>query len=412
MNEINYKNLRISSAFLVGGQIFQAILAFGVNLVLVRHLSPSEFGRFALILAGTFIVYSVISPRVNILIIRMPEKDYTEKVKEIFFSAMTLETLVATLMIFLWLIVSGNAGLWEFMLVGAVGLRHWTDLNKAFYERTMPPYRKLAIVETGASAGGHLLALAMVLGGFGWTILFIREILFSLINLFGLWSIGGMTLFRLRFLTATEWLDLFKDARGVWLDGVMEGNFHRLTILLAGFFGGETIAGLFFQAQRLASVPHQMLSPIVTRILGVWFGRTEDAKARSVGRNKVLLALFFPLSLAGALTILFADPVIPWLFGESWARVADILVAMFGMVIFCTMFETLKTYCLSTHQSVTMFGGRIFQYVGLLVPIVFGFSGWFGVEIALAIGLSTAYFLSFIFICSVLYFYEKKPSND
>ena len=123
MNEINYKNLRISSAFLVGGQIFQAILAFGVNLVLVRHISPSEFGRFALILAGTFIVYSVISPRINILIIRKPETDYNDKVKEILFSAMTLETLAATLMISLWLIVSGNAGLWEFMLVGAVGLR-------------------------------------------------------------------------------------------------------------------------------------------------------------------------------------------------------------------------------------------------------------------------------------------------
>ena len=99
MKMINYKKLRIDGFFLVSGQLFQAVLAFRVNLVLVRHVSPSEFGRFALILAGTSLVFSVILPRINILIIRMPEKDYTEKVKDMLFSAMTLETLAATLMI-------------------------------------------------------------------------------------------------------------------------------------------------------------------------------------------------------------------------------------------------------------------------------------------------------------------------
>ena len=79
--------------------VFQALLAFGVNLVLVRHISPGEFGRFALILAGASIVFSAISPRINILIIRMAEVDYDAKVKEIFFSAMALETLVAAFII-------------------------------------------------------------------------------------------------------------------------------------------------------------------------------------------------------------------------------------------------------------------------------------------------------------------------
>ncbi|MBL6931617.1 MAG: oligosaccharide flippase family protein [Rhodospirillales bacterium] len=406
MSVIDYKNLKIGGIFLVSGQVFQALLAFGVNLVLVRFISPGEFGRFALILAGASIVYSIISPRINFLIIRMPESDYNDKMKDMLFSAMALETLAATLIITVWLIVTGHAGLWEIVLVGAVGLRHWTDLNKAFYERTMP-YRQLAVVETGASGGGHLLALAMVLGGLGWVTLFVREVVISFINLFGLWRVGGMTLYRLRLLTLTEWLALYKDARGVWLDGVMEGNFQRLTILLAGWFGGEATAGLFFQAQRLAFVPHQVLSPVIYRILTNWFGRTEDAKARREGRNKVLLFLFPPLLLAGILTVLFADPVVPWLFGESWARAADILVAMFGMVSFCTLFETLKSYCLTTRQSVTLFGGRVVQYIGLLVPTAAGFAGWLSADIALAMGLSIAYFLAFLFIFMVLHLKES-----
>ena len=116
--------------------------------------------------------------------------------------------------------------------------------------------------------------------------------------------------------------------------------------------------------------------------------------------------------LIGILTILFADPFVPWLFGESWGRVADILAAMFGMVVFCTLFETLKAFCLATRQSVTMFGGRIVQYIGLLFPTTVGFIGWLGADFALAMGLSMAYFLAFVFIFIVLHLNENRPVND
>ncbi len=411
MTIIDFKHLKIGSAFLVSGHVFQALFAFGVNLVLVRHIFPDGFGRFALILAGASVVYSVISPRINILIIRMPEIDYDDKIKDIYFSAMTLETLAGTFIILLWLALSGSGGFWEALLVCAVGLRHWTDLNKAFYERTMA-YRQLAITETTASASGHLVALALVLTGIGWVALIIREAVASTVNLFGLWKVGGLTLRRVRFLGLGEWMALYKDARGAWADGIMEGNFQRLIILLAGVFGGEVTAGLFFQAQRLAFVPHQVLSPIIYRVLANWFGRTEDAAARIKGRNKFLLLLFSPLVFAAILTVLFANPVVPWLFGESWASVSDILVAMCGMVVFCTLFETLKAYCLSTRQSVTLFKGRIVQYVGLLLPTAAGFAGWLSTDIALAVGLSTAYFLAFIFTFTLLIIDEKRRAKE
>jgi len=410
MKTFDYKKLKIDGAFLVSGQITQAFFAFAVNLVLVRFIPPNDFGRFALILAGVYIFYSIISPRINILLISLPESDYNEKNKETLFSAMTLETLVATVIISLWLIISGNHGFWEFALVGAVGLRHWTDLNKAFFERNMH-YRQLAIVETGASAGGHLLALALVFGGFGWVILFIREIVNSFINLIGLWRVGGLSLFNLRLLTMAEWLSLYKNTRGVWLDGVMEGNFHRFTILIAGFLGGEVTAGLFFQAQRLASVPNQFLSPIIHRIMLNWFGRIEDPTTRKAGRDKVLKLIFLPLLIAAIFTALFADPIVIWLFGESWARVAVILVAMSGMICFWTLYETLKIYCMVTRQSITMFSSRVVQLAGLLIPTSVGYWGWLSNDIALGVGLSVAYFLAFIYVYAILLLSENRLTN-
>ena len=409
MSKFEYKKLRTASVFMVSGQLLQAILAFGVNLILVRYITPGEFGKFALILAGAFLIYSIISSRINILIARMPEINYNFDVKQKLFSAMTLETIIATLFISFWLVVSDKAGLWEFTLVAAVGLRHWTDLNKAFFERDMP-YRQLALVETGASTGGHLIALSMVLVGAGWVVLFVRELSISLINLLGLWRVGGLTIYRVRFLSFHEWVALYTEAKGLWLDGVLEGNFQRLTIILAGFFGSEVIAGFFFQAQRLASVPHQLLSPIVSRILAVWFGRTEDPVIRDAGRNKTLKILFLPLLFAGVLTVLFADPVVPWLFGQSWLRVSDLLVCMSGMVVFYTLFETLKSYCLATRATTTLFGGRLVQYIGLLVPTALGFLGWFSADLALAMGLSLAYSFGFIFILMLIYINRNKKS--
>ena len=406
MSNIKYETLKTASIFLVSGQLLQAMLAFGVNLVLVRYISPSEFGRFALILAGAYFAYAIISPRVNVLITRMPQANYTSEVKSIFFSAMTLETVLGTIIICFWLIISGNSGFWEFMLISAVALRHWTDLNKAFFERSMR-YRKLAVVETSAMASGHFLALTLVLSGFGWIALFVRELLISIINVIGLWRIGGLTLYFPRLLTIKEWIVLYKDCRGVWVDGVMEGNFQRLTILLAGLFGGEATAGLFFQAQRLAMVPHQVLAPLVNRLLVVWFGQTEDTNARRAGRDKVLLFLFFPLLAAGILIFLFANPVVPWLFGERWASVTGILIAMIGMIIFFSLFETLKAYCLTTRKTVTLFGGRIIQYIGLLVPTILGFLGWLNGATSLAVGLSVGYFLAFLFLFVMIYVEEK-----
>ena len=69
MVEIDYRELKIGSLFLVSGRAAQAFIAFGVNLVLVRYLTPEDFGRFALALAGVALVYTLLSLQINVLII-------------------------------------------------------------------------------------------------------------------------------------------------------------------------------------------------------------------------------------------------------------------------------------------------------------------------------------------------------
>ena len=401
MTEFDYKKLRTGGAALISGQALQALVAFATNLVLVRYILPDGFGRFALVLAGASLFLSLVSLRVNILITRLGEREYTEDIKDLYFSALSMETAVAFVIILAWLIITGTAGLWEILLVLSLGFRHWVEQNRAFFERTMP-YRKLAIVETIVAIAAHAAAVVSVVGGIGWVALYIREIILTILSFTAMWWIGGITLRRFRFLTIGEWKALIREARGVWLDSVLEGSFHRLTILLAGFMGSDLVAGLIFQALRLAVVPHQFLAPIVTRLVVNWFGRAEEQTLQDQGRDKVLLVLFPPLIVIALLAIAFADPVVPFLFGENWTGVIDLFRAMAGIVVFISTFEVLRSYCLSVRRTGVLLAGRAFQYAGMALPLAIALNGWLEGALALALGLSFAYALAFVSMLVIL----------
>ena len=111
MIDFDYKSLSKGGAALISGQAIQALVAFVTNLVLVRHILPDGFGHFALVLAGASLLLSLISLRVNVLIIRLGEREYTEDVKDLYFSAISMETVIAFVIVLVWLMATGTAGL-------------------------------------------------------------------------------------------------------------------------------------------------------------------------------------------------------------------------------------------------------------------------------------------------------------
>ena len=403
---IKKEEIVIGSAFLVGGQIIQAVVGFGVNLVLVRYLAPEEFGRFAIILAGAALVYSILSLRTETMVIRVSVDQLTDGAKDRYFGAALIETVLATSVICIWMMVTSSYGNWEIGLVLAIGLRHWMFQNKAFFERTMP-YQKLALTETLVATTSHFVALGLVLCGVGWSVLFIREIFLSIAGLLGIWAIGGLSLRKFKFPSLADWQLLFNEARGMWLDAALENGLARLTILFVGLLGGDRTAGFFFQALRLANLPNQVLSPIVSRVAGTWFGRTEDRTIRREGRDKLLLVIAAPLALGAGLTVAFADPVIPWMFGVEWSRTVELMIGLSGFMFFLSLFEVLKSYCWFARHMRWMLIGRIFQYIGVAIPVYAAATNVMAGDMAMAIGQSVAYGLAFVVVFALL----KKTEN-
>ena len=402
MGKVSRRDVKAGATTLLVGQVVQVIIAFAANLVLVRYIAPEGFGRFAITLATASLIVSLLSIRVNSLIIRVPDGELTRHLEEIYFSYLTIETFVALIAGLVWIALAGNAGSLEFSLVVLVCVQHWIHQNKSFFERGMP-YVRLGLIETGCSVFANLATVCAAFTGAGVVALYIREFILTVTLFVSLAVLGGLTWRRLRWLSRTEWSDIIREGRGIWLDGVLEGSYQRIAILLAGLVGGDRGAGFFFQAQRLAILPNQLLSPLVGRLAVNLFGRENRPERRKQLRNRQLAMLVPILVLATVLTVLFAVPAVTWVFGATWIKSADLLVAFAGVIMFTSLFEILKSYCFITQSMRTLFLGRVAQYLMLgALPILVSIGLVGDQTTALAISISLGWAAAFLVVGGVL----------
>ncbi len=99
---VDTRGLKSGATVMVTGQVIQALVAFAANLVLVRHIAPAEFGRFAVVYAGASLVLSIVSLRVGTLIIRTPGKAFTVALEERYFNVLAVETVLALVLGLAW----------------------------------------------------------------------------------------------------------------------------------------------------------------------------------------------------------------------------------------------------------------------------------------------------------------------
>jgi O-antigen/teichoic acid export membrane protein len=283
------------------------------------------------------------------------------------------------------------SALMSVLLLGML-VQHFVNNSIAFYERGRP-YLRLAALEAGSQLAAHLLAVVLVLLGVGAAALYLRELALGLILGGALAAAGGLTLERPRWLALDEWRQVLADVKGIWLEGMLEGAFQRATVLLTGAVASTGAVGFLYQARRLAVVPHQLLSPVTSRVLLNWLRASNAPRAILV---RVLALFVAPLVAAAIACVAFADPIVPWLFGEAWSPVAQLLGLMAGVVVFYSLFGVTKSYLIATRQTRYLLAARVFQWLGLGLPLaVAAWRGSLGVE-SVAVGLSLSYAFAFI----------------
>ena len=372
---------------LVSGQAVQAAAAFAANLFLAHRLDPGSFGHFAVVLAGTTLTVSFTTLRVEVLILRSGEDDHDRRL--LLSSALWVETVLAGAVLAGWLAVGGLAHAPEIGLAVAMLARHWLNTNRAFRDRRLH-FPAVALGEGIATLASHALSVAAVMAGLGGNALYLREIALSLLLAVVWGRFGVLSPLPFRRPRRAEMVGLLREVRAIWLDSLLDVGFLRITMLAVAALAGEGAAGLFYQAQRLAVVPFQLLAPVVGRMASALLGATER-EARWALLTRMLRAVALPLAAAGLGALLLADPVVPWLLGEPWRGAAGLLTAMAGMAACMSLFELLRSYGNVTGCLGAVLAGRMAQYGGVLLPVLVAPTlGSLALGLSLAYGLGTA----------------------
>jgi O-antigen/teichoic acid export membrane protein len=363
------------AAWMMGGSGLQSMVAFGGNLILVWYLTPEEFGRFAIIQANIGLVSAVVNFKIGEAVLKETDEGLLSH-----WSAYANVQLVQTVVIvtgaagILWLqnLLTLEAGL--LLLAGFVA--PWASLFIKRYERNFV-YKNISILESGAHFSCHIAAVIGAFFGMGAIVLYVRELIRPIGKLLGILYLGGGYTFKIRLPRISDWRLVFSRVRGFWVDGVLESSYERLLIISVEAVAGERVTGYFFQAKRLAIVPHQLLQPLTSRIAYNYFSHKVSPAESVKTLMHSLIMISGPLLVAGVCILLLADPLIPFIFGEDWSGVVPLLQGMVGVVICLTLFNTIKFYCMASNymRSFVILGrGAQFVCLGVAVGLILG--GW------------------------------------
>lgn len=381
-----------SGVALTAGAAVQALAGFLAQLVLMRLLFPEDFGRFAVILAGCGLVQTVLSLRLNVLIIRLSDAEMTSERVSLYRAALVWESVASLVVTLIWLGFAGLIAPDALALVAALALTQWTSQVVIFFERRMA-YGRITLVETGSQMLGHGVAVALILAGAGAVTLYLREAVVALCRLAAYARIGALSPPEWRLPRWAEVRILASEVRVYWLEGVSEGGFTRLVVLCSGAMAGSHGTGLLAQSQRLALIPHQLIAPVLSRLSVNAFSRADaDQKRRLLAL--LLSGALVLLGVAALLAVAFADPVVPLLFGEHWRPAAAILAALAGVVVFFPTFELLRGYCFALGLVKSIMWARAVQYAAFLTGAMLAWGAADPVPI-LALALSAAYGAAF-----------------
>lgn len=381
---------------LIASNVLQALIAFGANIVLVRYIAPESFGAFALLLAGAGLIFGVCSLRLSTLILRLSDEEVGAETKALFFSLMTIEAVVGFAICLIWLLLSDANFVLGFMVVLSLTVHHWVRQNKAFFERHMR-YKSLARAEFASSCVAHCVAVVLVIIGFDFLALYIREVLLAALSALFLMLVGGLTWVAPKNMSVEGSRTVLRDARAIWVEGLLESSFGRVITLGIGAFGTLQAVGYFFQAQRLAVVPHQILAPLASRMAMIWFGGGKG-KNKTEGRRGLVFTLGPMLLVASVLTFFLAPPIVTFVFGETWTDAGNYLVLLAVYILFNTLFEINRGYCLTNYRMRVLLMARALQYASLFG--IFAFTAFYigmGAGPGACLAISGAFAVGFLY---------------
>ena len=313
--------------------------AFAGSLVLVRLISPAEFGRAAVALGFGAIAPSVVAQMFSSPVVQFPRLERKQAESASLLSLATGAVFVGLAPLVAYVVghLIGLDVAYLFLLtIPAAAAAAAASVPRGLVQRSLE-FRKIAIVEIAGLVAGTVVSI----------------ILAALVGLNGEALVLGFTAGHVIILllllvwapkTAPRWhgrgpaADIMRFGGPLGVQSALGVLWLSIDYLVLSFRASAATVGFYWRGYQLAvSYPSRITSVMLTLALPL-YSRAESAVEMQRLRLRAMathVAVMFPLLV----TLIVVAPVaVPWLFGSAWTPsvVPTQLLAGAGMVLAVT----------------------------------------------------------------------------
>jgi len=356
-------------------------ISFIANLILVRLLSPEEFGVFGILLIFISFSDTFLDSGFGSALIQK------KNVSSVDYSSVFIFNLALSILIYILFvgisdevaIYFGNENLSLLLkvqsvviLLNALCIVQNNQLMKSMN------FKRLAKITTFVSVFSNIVAIILAYYGWSYWSLVIRNIIISAGNAFFLWYLSSWRpSWQFSFKSLKE---LFSFGGFMFISAIVEKTYLNFQSFIIGKNFSLVQLGYYSQANRLQELPANTISQVINQVTFPLYSKVNDdlIKLKNIFRlnSQLLSYLVIPLFMV---LFLIAEDLIPFLFGEKWLESVMYFkyLCIFGMVLPINTMHTniIKSLGKGKLYFVQQLSKRIIGIGLILYSIQFGIKG-------------------------------------
>lgn len=362
-----------------GVQKFGAlIVSFIANLVLVRILSPEDFGNVGILLVFTAVCQACIDGGFGAALIQKKTVSNTDY-STVFYWNLIVAVLLVVVIYFTAPLVASyyNSDLLCDILriqscalfINAFSLVQTAKLTKELN------FKILATRTIVAAVVAAVVAIILAKAGWGVWSLVAKEIVNALVGAILLWS------FCKWYPSFTFSIASFKKMFGfgsmIFVSSIVDTIYKNIQSLIIGRAFSIRELGFYTQAKKMEEIPVQGGTTVLTQVLFPVYSSISDQHdyMKSVVRKNVILVTFFSFPIM-MLLILVAKPLLTILFTDKWSESIPLfqILCIEGMFfpLNCTNTEIFKAIGRGDIYFILQTAKRVVSLVIIFYSVRFG----------------------------------------
>ena len=374
----------------VGARLVAQILTWAITLVVIRLLSPSDYGLLAM--ATIFVAFLAMISELGLgpAVVQRADIGHVELRKV--FGVVILTRLAITVAL-----IAAAPAIARFFdeprlasVVRVLALQFpigaLAIIPSALLDRDMA-FRGRSLVDLGSAVVGSLVVLGLALAGFGVWALVTGTLVTTILRTIGLlvlapwwappsFALGGMSAL-LAFggrMTAVQFL---------WY------VFNQADVLIVGKWLGKEVLGIYSVSMHVASMPNQRLSALINQLAFPTFARLQHdlAKVSEVllMATRVLSFVAFPL-FWGLSSV--APEIVKVILGPKWSAAA-LPLQILALVMPLRLVNTIVANAVQGKGRSDCVLRNVLFAIMLTVPLLLGGTKWGVVGVAVSWLLSS-----------------------